>query len=189
MKRTFSQRCWGRFSTLLCGRKKRERGRKKMRRKGRKYFLGAGEGFQQCFALKPSPASWKMRGREEKKERGRKMRESRGEGKKIFSKVLGKVFNNVMPWILPQHLEKWGEGKKKDAKGKGRKYLQRCWGRFSTILCFETFPSTLKNEGEGRKKRKGKKKGEMGRKNAQGREKNIFKCAWEDFHWKPSPAC
>ena len=30
-------------------------------------FKGAGEGFQQCYALKPSPAPWKMKGREEKR--------------------------------------------------------------------------------------------------------------------------
>ena len=43
-----------------------------------------------------------MRRREEKKERGikkieKERKKMRREGKKIFSKVLGKVFNNVMP--------------------------------------------------------------------------------------------
>ena len=49
-----------------------------------------------------------MRGREEKREKGRKKgrgeekrergrKKMRREGKNIFSKVLGKVFNNVMP--------------------------------------------------------------------------------------------
>ena len=59
-------------------------------------FKGAGEGFQQCYVLKTFPSTLKdeVKGRK-KRERGRK--KMRREGKKIFPKVLGKVFNNVMP--------------------------------------------------------------------------------------------
>ena len=51
------QMCWGRFSTMLCvenlptlkdeGKKGREEN----------IVKGAGAGFQQCYALKPSPAT------------------------------------------------------------------------------------------------------------------------------------
>ena len=95
-----------------------------------------------CYVLITFPNTLRVKGREEKKGEGcakgstlknegngrkrvRRRKKMHREGKNIFSKVLGKVFNNVMPWNLPQHLEKLGEGNKKE---KGKKM---CWGRFS----------------------------------------------------------
>ena len=99
---------------------KRERVQKKRcAGKGRKYFQMCWGRFSTVLCVENLPQHLKRWGEGKKKEeRGRKKRE-RGrkkmcrEEKKIFSKVLGKVFNNVMPWNLPQHLEKWREGKKK----------------------------------------------------------------------------
>ena len=92
--------------------------------------------------------------------------------------MLGKVFNNVMPWNLPQHLEKLREGKKKEEEGKKKD---------AQYYVLKTFPSTLKDEGKGRKK------GErVQKKDAQVREENIFKGAGKGFQQcyalKPSPA-
>ena len=93
--------------------RKRERGRKKGRGeekrcagKGKKYFQRCWGRFSTMLCLETFPSTLKNEGKGRKRERGRKKRE-RGrkkmhrEGKNIFSKMLGKVFNNVMPSNLP----------------------------------------------------------------------------------------
>ena len=77
--------CWARFSLKLSERKEKEGEGKKKDAQGREkhIFKDAGEGFQQCYALKPSPAPWKIRGRESKREREENVlgKIFRGEGK------------------------------------------------------------------------------------------------------------
>ena len=74
-------------STLKDEGKEEKKGKRKGKKKdaqGREedIFKGAGECFQQFYALKPSPAPLKMRGREEKGE-GEEKR-CAGKGRKYF---------------------------------------------------------------------------------------------------------
>ena len=79
------------------GEEKRGKGEEKDAQGREKHiFKGAGEGFQQCYALKPSPAPWKIRRREEKRGRGEE-KDAQEREENIF-KVLGKVFNSIMCW-------------------------------------------------------------------------------------------
>ena len=91
----------------MCGeRNKRERGRKRGRgeekrgkgeEKGEKRKKKGGEGKKKAVQGREESIfkdPQKMRTREENRERGRK--KMCREGNRIFSKVLGKVFNNVM---------------------------------------------------------------------------------------------